>query len=413
MLMILKFKTGGVMRSGSAKSLAVLCGSLALVSAAGPSDAKGFRELYQFVGEGDGNGSVDRLLIDSAGNLYGVTASNDTVLGTVFKFSPGGTETVLHAFEYTTFQAALPTGSVVMDSDGNLYGEARFGGQLECPDIDPINPDCGSVYKLAPNGTMTTIHSFEGTDGAAPAGGLAIDGAGNLYGTSIMGGSGDFCGGGCGTLFKMAPDGTTTVLHNFTGQSDGARPTGALAIDGAGNLYGTTALGGLGHGTVFKIAPNGTETQLYAFNGSDGDQPSGGLAIDAAGNLYGTTATGGNSAGSYGEVYRLASNGTLTVLHTFTSGDGVYPTGGLAIDSAGNLYGATTQGGKGCRSYGCGTVFKIAANGTYSQLSKFKGTAAHNPLGGVVLDHRGNLFGSALGRYSDPAHLGILYEIKK
>jgi len=400
------------MRHVVAGYFSVLFASLALV-AAGPSEAKGFHTLYQFAGGGDGNGSVDRLLIDQAGNLYGVTAGNDTVLGTVFKFSPGGTETVLHAFQYQIFQASLPNGGVVMDSDGNLYGEARNGGQVVCPDLEILNPDCGSVYKLAPDGTMTTIHSFDGTDGTAPSGGLAIDGDGNLYGSATMGGSGDFCTGGCGTVFKMTPDGTTTVLHNFTGESDGAKPTGGMAIDGAGTLYGTTTLGGLGHGVVFKIAPDGNETILHAFTGADGNQPSGGLVLDASGNLYGTTATGGNGAGSYGEVYKLASDGTLTVLHVFASGDGVYPTGYLAIDGNGNLFGATAQGGKGCRSYGCGTVFKIAADGTYTQLARLKGSVAHNPFDGVVIDSRGNLFGSALGRYSDKTHLGVLFEIKR
>jgi uncharacterized repeat protein (TIGR03803 family) len=213
----------------------------------------------------------------------------------------------------------------------------------------------------------------------------------------------------------MTPDGAITVLYNFVGQSDGARPTGALIADAAGNLYGTTSQGGHDHGTVFKIALDGSETQLYAFSGTDGDQPSGGLTMDKAGNLYGTTPTGGNLGGSYGEVYKLATNGTLSVQHAFSNagGDGFYPAGGVVIDSKGNIYGATGQGGKGCHSYGCGTVFKIAKDGTYSQLYKFKGGVAHNPLGGLVADSQGNLYGSALGAYGDPAHLGMLYAVRK
>jgi uncharacterized repeat protein (TIGR03803 family) len=403
---------GSVMRAGPARGFALLLGAFALMPTAA-AEAKAMQSLYQFAGGSDGNGSVDQLLIDPSGNLYGVTAGNDTVQGTVFKFSPGGTETVLHAFQYQIFQASLPRGGVVMDSDGNLYGEARNGGQILCPDLEALNPDCGSLYKIAPDGTMTTIHAFDGTDGTLPSGGLTMDSAGNFYGTAVMGGSGDACTGGCGTVFKMTPDGATAALYNFTGRSDGAKPAGGLAIDSAGNLYGTTALGGLGRGIVFKITPDGTEAILHAFNGSDGNQPSGGLALDASGNLYGTTATGGSGAGSYGEVYKLATNGTLTVLHTFASGDGVYPTGYLAIDGSGNLFGTTAQGGKGCKSYGCGTAFKIAADGTYTQLAVFKGRVAHNPFDGVVLDNRGNLFGSALGAYSDKQHRGMLFEIKK
>jgi len=397
------------------RSIAVLFGAAALMLA-GAAEAKGFRSLYQFQGGNDGNSSVDRLLLDNAGNLYGVTTSNDDVLGTVFMLSPGGTETVLHAFQYTAQQASLPTGGVVMDAAGNLYGDAFNGGAYNCPDIAILNPDCGSVYKLATDGTMTTIHSFQGgEDGAGPTGGLLIDNAGNLYGTTKMGGTGNFCGGGCGTVFKMTPDGTITVLYNFTGQSDGARPTGALIADAAGNLYGTTSQGGHDHGTVFKIAPDGTETQLYAFDGTDGNQPAGGLVMDRAGNLYGTTPTGGNLGGSYGEVYKLATDGTLSVLHTFSTAneDGVYPAGGVAIDNKGNLYGATGQGGKGCHSYGCGTVFKIAKDGTYSQLYKFKGGVAYNPFAGLVMDSSGNLYGSALGPYSDPDHLGTLFALRK
>ena len=232
------------MRSVSIRSVAIMFGAAALMLA-GAAEAKSFRPLYQFAGGNDGNSSVDRLLLDSAGNLYGVTTATDSVLGTVFMLSPGGTETVLHAFQYTAQQASLPTGGVVMDAQGNLYGEAVNGGAYFCPDIALLNPDCGSVYKLATDGTMTTIHSFQGSeDGAGPTGGLLIDSAGNLYGTTKMGGSGNFCTGGCGSVFKLTPDGTNTVLYNFAGQSDGARPTGSLIADAAGNLYGTTSQGG-------------------------------------------------------------------------------------------------------------------------------------------------------------------------
>jgi uncharacterized repeat protein (TIGR03803 family) len=383
---------------------------------AGAAEAKGFRTLYQFEGGDDGNGSVDRLLVDGSGNLYGVTTANDSVLGTVFMLSPGGTETVLHAFQYQTFQASIPTGGVVMDAQGNLYGEARNGGQLVCPEVSILNPDCGSIYKLATDGTMTTIYSFQGgADGSAPLGGLLIDSAGNLFGTTRLGGTGTFCGGGCGTVFKLAPNGTKTILYNFTGQSDGATPTGSLIADAQGNLYGTTALGGHDHGTVFRVTPGGVETQLYAFNGTDGNQPSAGLAFDKAGNMYGTTPTGGNLGDSYGVAYKLAPDGTLTVLHNFggAEGDGIYPTGNVAIDRKGNLYGTTIEGGKGCHSFGCGTVFRISKDGSYSQLERFKSGIAHNPFAGLVVDGSGNLYGSALGAYNDPDHLGVIFAVRK
>ncbi|HVU21311.1 MAG TPA: choice-of-anchor tandem repeat GloVer-containing protein [Rhizomicrobium sp.] len=386
-------------------------------SLATPADAREFQSLYRFGGGVDGNASVDRLWRDSAGNLYGVTTVNDEVLGTVFVLSAGGSETVLHAFQYQAQQASVPVGGVVMDAQGNLYGEAANGGAYNCPEIDGLNPDCGSIYRLATDGTLTTIYSFQGgEDGGGPSGGLLIDDAGNLFGTTKYDGAPGAClgGGGCGTVFKLAANGTKTVLYNFTGGSDGAKPTGALIADSQGNLYGTTTLGGQDHGTVFKLAPNGTETQLYAFNGADGNQPASGLAMDGAGNLYGTTPTGGAS-GVYGEVFKLAPNGSLTALHSFdnAAGDGVYPTGGLAIDSKGNLYGTTTSGGKGCRSYGCGTVFKISRKGTYTQLATLNGKTAHNPLGGLIVDSAGVLYGSALGPSNDPNYLGVLFEVRK
>lgn len=402
------------MRFVSVRSVAVLFGAAALM-VAGAAEANAIRPLYQFQGGSDGNGSVDKLLLDKAGNLYGVTTANDDVLGTVFMLTPAGTETVLHAFQYTVQQASLPTGGVVMDAAGNLYGEAVNGGLYNCPEISVSNPDCGSVYKLTTDGTMTTLYSFQGgADGSGPTGGLMIDSQGNLYGTTFKGGSFDGCADGCGTVFKMAPDGTKTVLYSFAGLSDGARPTGSLIADKQNNLYGTTTLGGNGRGTVYKLAPDGTETRLYAFNGTDGNQPAGGLAMDKAGNLYGTTPTGGNQSGSYGEVYKLATDGTLSVLHSFSNagGDGYYPTGGLTIDNKGNLYGATAQGGKGCRSYGCGTLFEVASDGTYSQIGLFKGGVAHNPFAGVVMDKRGNLYGSALDADNDPNHLGVVYKLR-
>lgn len=391
----------------------ILIGAV-LLAFSGAAEAKGFRELYRFAGGNDGEASVNKLALDAAGNVYGVTPANDSAPGTVFMVAPDGTKTILHTFQIVAGQASSPMSGLAMDPQGNLYGEAFDGGAFQCPDNLLLNPNCGSIYKLAPDGTLTTIYHFQGgEDGGIPLGGLLLDNAGNLYGTTKMGGAGDFCTGGCGTVFKLAPNGTKTVLYNFAGQSDGAAPVSSLIADTNGNLYGTTPLGGHDHGTVFRIAPDGTETQLYAFNGTDGDQPAGSLAMDAAGNLYGTTATGG-SAGA-GEVFRLAANGTLDVLHAFgfQDGDGTYPKGGVVIDRKGNLFGTTLQGGKGCGAYGCGTVYRIAADGSYTQLYKFKGRVAYNPYGGLVADHDGNLIGGALGPFEDPAHLGLLFAVHK
>lgn len=401
------------MRRISTGSVGVLFAAVALLLAGG-AEARGFRALYHFAGGGDGDVSVNRLVPDGAGNLYGVTAANADVLGTVFMVTQGGTETILHAFHLQAGEASTPTSGLAIDAAGNLYGEAFDGGAFQCPENLLLDPDCGSIFRLAPDGTLTTIYRFQGgEDGGIPLGGLLLDDAGNLYGTTKMGGTGDFCNGGCGTVFRLAPDGTKTVLYNFTGQGDGAAPVSSLIADGSGNLYGTTPLGGQGHGTIFRIAPDGSETQLHAFSGSDGDQPAGSLAMDKVGNLYGTTATGGGA--SYGETFRLATDGTLSILHTFSSagGDGAYPKGGVLVDRKGNLYGTTLQGGKGCGLYGCGTVYRIAADGTYSQLYKFKDRVAYNPFGGLVADHDGDLYGTALGVFGDPDHRGLVFAVRK
>ena len=311
-------------------------------------------------------------------------------------------------------------GSLTMDAADNLYGTTEEGGTV-CPGVG-----CGVVWKLAPNPkgsrTVNLLHQFGGGDGAAPHAGVVLDAAGNLYGTTQDGGgSGTVCSGGCGVVFKLAPnpDGTWTesVLHRFTGP-DGNQPLAGLNFDAAGNLYGTTLYGGTQEeGTVFKLAPNSngtwTESVLYSFTGPDGAGPAAGLTFDAAGNLYGTTIYGG-PAGCNGEtgemcgvVFKLAPNpdGTWTesVLHSFfTAGDdGAGPYAGLTLDEAGNLYGTTVQGGSAACTDGCGVVFKLvpSADGTWTEsvLHRFTGGAdGAGPWAGLVFDAAGNLYGTTI-----------------
>ncbi len=224
--------------------------------------------------------------------------------------------------------------------------------------------------------------------GVFPQAGLTADQAGNLYGTTAGGGTGAGCQGvgGCGTVFKLGPHGTETVLYSFAGGGDGSSPNGTLIVDQAGNFYGTTAAGGFSGcalgaecGTVFKLAPDGTHTVLYSFTGGrDGGVPEAPLLADQAGNLYGTTTQGGSGGcGGYGcgTVFKLAPDGTETILHAFRGGsDGAELfAAGLIADQAGNLYGTTWEGGKGCNGAGCGTVFKLAPDGTKTILHSFAG----------------------------------------
>jgi uncharacterized repeat protein (TIGR03803 family) len=198
------------------------------------------------------------------------------------------------------------------------------------------------------------------SDGAYSYAGLLADAAGNLYGTTAQGGGG---ARGNGVVFKLAPDGTLSVLHAFSGKMDGRQPQANLIVDSAGNLTGTTAFGGTRDaGTVFRITPGGKETVLYAFQaGSDGAGPYGPLVADAAGNLYGTTYYGGDPACSSGcgTVFKIAADGTETVLHAFTGGHGGEGSSAGLVLLNGYLYGTTQFGGiHGCAN-GCGTVFRL------------------------------------------------------
>jgi uncharacterized repeat protein (TIGR03803 family) len=320
--------------------------------------------------------------------------------------SAGKTFTTLYEFMGGS-DGGIPYGALVSDASGNLYGTIYIGGDLSrCG-----NRGCGEVFALAPDGTKTVLHAFEaGKDGSHPFAGVIRDGKGNLYGTTSEGGKNDACVS-CGTVFKIAAAGNETVLHAFTGGSDGKFPQGGLVKDGSGNLYGTTSAGGgngcfgSGCGTVFKVTKAGVESVLYAFTGGpDGSNPTyGSLLLDAEGNLYGTASAGGdlscpqNSSGC-GVVFEIPAGGGETVLHAFAGGtdDGALPQGGVIADASGNLYGVTGWGGAGgCTGNGCGTVFELAPDGTEIILHSFAGGSADGAgPSGTLLLKAGNLFGT-------------------
>jgi len=321
--------------------------------------------LYAFRPRTRGRQPVGSLILDKRGNLYGTTSEGGRCTisrrgcGTVFQLSPVGVEALLYSFQGGS-DGAQPFAGLIADDAGNLFGTTASG--------DPYGG--GTIFELAPNGSETVLHAFlGGSDGAFPFAELISDTAGNFYGTTF-GGGGTGCGDGCGTVFKLASDGTETILHSFAGGNDGTNPWSALIIDKAGNLYGTTLLGGTGCsegncGIVFKVAPDGTENVLHSFaRGKDGAEPEAGLISDNAGNLYGTTGAGGSSGcngDGCGTVFKLTPDGHETVLHAFEGGtDGRGPESQLILDKAGNLYGTTASGGSsGCNGYGCGTVFSL------------------------------------------------------
>jgi uncharacterized repeat protein (TIGR03803 family) len=379
----------------------------ALLALPGTAYARGYSVLYSFSSQNHsaaGAGPTG-LIRDGAGNLYGTTSEGGGVInrGVVFKVAADGTETVLYTF-CNCADGAYPFGGVIKDSAGNLYGTTSAGG-TGCP----ICGGGGTVFKLAPDGTETVLYNFcsenNCSDGIDPTSRLIRDTSGNLYGTTGYGGTYNK-----GVVFKLAPDGTETVLYAFTGGSDGAEPIAGVIEDQSGNLYGTTYSGGaFGGGVVFKVSPDGTETALYGFcsqrNCSDGAYPYAGVIEDQSGNLYGTAEFGGGGLNCDGEtcgvIFEIAANGTYTVLHQFSGVDGGIPIGGLIKDTAGNLYGTTFDGGY----FGDGVVFKLAPDGTERVLHSFAGGSDGKwPEAGLINDKAGNLYGTTVA--CDPPRSG-------
>jgi uncharacterized repeat protein (TIGR03803 family) len=359
-----------------------------------------FKILHSFTGETDGAFPYAGLVQDSEGNFYGTTLSGEgkSGLGTVFELSKTGKETVLYTFTGGA-DGAFPNGGVIRDAEGSLYGTTTFGGDTTCN-----SRGCGVVFKLSATGTETVLHTFTGgTDGEYPYAGVIRDSDGNLYGTTKDGGATH------GTVFKVSSSGEETILHSFTGLPDGGFPYGGLIQDAKGNLYGTTSLGGAySSGTVFELNTAGEESVLFSFSGAaDGGNPWAGVIRDAAGNLYGT-AEGGASGN--GVVFKLSPAGKETVLYNFKGRpDGRDPKGGLIRDAEGNLYGTTFIGG----AYTRGTVFKLSAAGKETVLHSFckqSGCPDGQEIwSGLIQDAKGNLYGTAY--FGGASGVGSVFEL--
>ena len=295
--------------------------------------------------------------------------------------------TVVHDFAGPPGDGSFPYNKVSFGPGGEIYGATNLGGAS----------NNGTIFKIDPDGKQTLLHSFAGgADGSDPNAGVTIDPAtGNLYGTTTFAGTGA-CREGCGLFYRLAADGTYTVLHDFDNTDDGQYPAGQLLRDKLGNIYGATTSGGPnGGGAIFKYDTKGNFRVLHAFGGADGFSPQGHLLQDRAGTLYGATMQGG--ANDYGTVYKMGPDGKgFSVLYSFTGGaDGGYPSGGLGRDKAGNLYGATNLAGNG--SAPNGTVFKLAPDETLSTLYVFTGGADGGFPSGDVLQLDGQVFGTTTG----------------
>ena len=296
------------------------------------------------------------------------------------ELTAGGDEKVLYNFAGAS-KGAFPVAGVVMDRNGNLYGTSQGGD---------ISSDFGTIFRMSPNGKHEReLHVFGNVpDGNSPQSELLGLGNGDFYGVA---GSG---AGGAGAVFKITSAGQYSVVYSFLGGVDGANPSANLVTGNDSNFLSTTYNGGAHTwGTVFSVTASGGQSVIYSFTGgADGRNPSTGVAIDKAGNIYGTTYFGGTK--DFGVVFKLTPGGTETVLHSFTGGaDGANPLGNLLLDRKGNLYGTANQGGNG----GNGTVFRISAAGVFKVLYRFTGNLnggsdGANPAGDLYRDAAGTLY---------------------
>jgi len=436
----------------TATSLFILLATPAHIAA---QETPRFTVLHTFTGP-DGASPYGSLISDYQGNIYGTTiGGGDTTdvpcanspfglgCGVVYKLDHHGNESVLYQFTGQS-DGAYPATELLLDEAGNLYGTARGGGNAN-PACVFIN-GCGVVFKLDRHANESVLYAFNGgADGLGAASGLVRDQLGNLFGTTIAGGSsnpactGDGPPGTCGVIYKLDPKGNETVLHTFTGSTDGYAPYGSLLLDWQGDLFGIASNGGdisssfcgttvpalagaLGCGTVFKIDRTGNFSILHTFEGKDGGPfPDGWLATDYAGNIYGITGNGGSAVSSTnlgnGTIFKIDRQGNESVLYNFAGGaQGFTSFGSVIRDNLGNLYGATFFGGDttdpACSAVGgCGVVFRLDPWGRYTVLHTFKGPDGANPWADLYMDQRGDIYGTTTAGGDPTCNCGTVFKI--
>jgi uncharacterized repeat protein (TIGR03803 family) len=367
------------------------------------SPAQTFNLLANFDGTDGALAQLMSLVQGTDGNFYGTTTgggANDS--GTVFRITPEGTITVLHSFDGT--DGSYPIGGLVQATNGDFYGTTSVGGAN----------GYGTVFKITEDGKLTTLYSFCSLpgclDGLTPAGTMVQAADKDLYGTTSA---------YYGTVFKISPEGKLMTLYSFCSEPkcvDGSYPIGGLVQATNGNFYGTTTGGGANDsGTVFRITPEGTITVLHSFDGTDGALPFSTLVQGQNGNLYGTTVEGGPQ-GEFGTVFKITPEGRLTTLHDFcltNCADGIFPYAGLVRGTDGKFYGATYGGGSNPDCTDCGTVFSISREGKLTTLHSFDVTEGYHPVGGLLQATDGDFYGTTMfgGAYGPPDGDGSVFSV--
>jgi uncharacterized repeat protein (TIGR03803 family) len=392
----------------------VLVVALAAFIATPSALAQTYSVRWSFNGP-NGSNPFTNPVVDSEGNLYGTTNDGgQNNFGTIFKLDPQGLFVVLYNFTDPDFDGyPLGPNSLIISPSGDLFGTTQYGGYNKTGFCIPNG--CGTIFTLSDTGEFEVLYEFLGyPDGQGPYGSLVFGhGKSLLYGTTSAGGKYE-----CGTVFAVGLDAEESVLYDFcSADFDGRVPTGSLAIDSNGNLYGTTEVGGtqgtpIGAGTIFSVSSAGAENILYNFcskvgsNGecTDGWGPEAGVVRDKAGDLFGTTPEGGlyncSTTGGCGTLFGISPTRKQATLFSFggNPADGEYPAyGTLALDPKGNIYGATPSGGD--PTCDCGVLFKFVPGKGMMVLHTFTGSPSDGayPYGGVILDSAGNIYGTTAG----------------
>ena len=363
----------------------------------GNSFAATVKVLYNFTRADVGGMNPQATLTQLAdGSFYGTASLGGSAnYGTVFQLTPSGAFTPLATFVGSN--GANPSTDLVQGADGSFYGTTAGGG--------PSN--AGTVFKITSSGTISTLYAFSNVDGLNPTQHLTIGDDGNFYGTTTYGGPSNGSTLGAGTIFKLNPDGGLTTPVYFNG-SNGDLPEAGMVLGTDGNFYGTTGSSASNDGTIFKMSPSGVLTTLFRFSSTGaqsaaGTNPQASLVQGSDGNFYGTTYMGG--VGGKGTVFRITPDGLLTTLVSFDGTNGLYPLAGLIVGANGNLYGTTSGGYDGDK----GTIFEMTLSGAFKTLITFNGANGANPWGGVIQGRDGSFYGTTQngGIYND----GAIYQL--